>query len=70
VVEPEDMNTTSTHESRGTAVGAIAPGGPVLDLVIPVYNEEAGLERSVRTVRAYLNHCFPYPARLTIADNA
>jgi len=51
-------------------VGAIAPGGPVLDLVIPVYNEEAGLERSVRTVRAYLDHCFPYPARLTIADNA
>ena len=51
-------------------MGAIAPGGPVLDLVIPVYNEEAGLERSVRTVRAYLNHCFPYPARLTIADNA
>jgi len=51
-------------------VGAIAPGGPVLDLVIPVYNEEAGLEGSVRAVRAYLDHCFPYPARLTIADNA
>jgi putative flippase GtrA len=64
------MNTTTTLEARGTAVGAIAPGSPVLDLVIPVFNEEAGLERSVRTVRAYLNHCFPYPARLTIADNA
>jgi len=51
-------------------MGTIAPGSPVLDLVIPVYNEEAVLERSVRTVRAYLNHCFPYPARLTIADNA
>jgi putative flippase GtrA len=64
------MNTTTTHESRATAARTIAPDSPVLDLVIPVYNEEAGLERSVRTVRAYLNHCFPYPARLTIADNA
>jgi len=51
-------------------VSTIETGSPVLDLVIPVYNEEAGLERSVRTVRAYLDNCFPYPARLTIADNA
>jgi len=43
---------------------------PVLDVVIPVYNEEAGLERSVRTVHAFLRDSFPYPARLTIADNA
>jgi len=64
------MNTTTTHESRASAARTIETGGHVLDLVIPVYNEEAGLERSVRTVRAYLNHCFPYPARLTIADNA
>jgi putative flippase GtrA len=69
-VEPEDMNTTTTLEPGATAARTIAPGSPVLDLVIPVYNEEAGLARSVRTVRAYLNHCFPYPARLTIADNA
>lgn len=43
---------------------------PVLDLVIPVYNEERGLEHAVRTVRTFLNTQFPYPARLTIADNA
>lgn len=48
-----------------------APGEPpVLDLVIPVYNEAAGLERSVRTVHAFLRDTFPYSARLTIADNA
>ena len=70
MVEPEEMNSTSTHESRASAARTIETGGPVLDLVIPVYNEEAGLDRSVRTVRAYLDHCFPYPARLTIADNA
>ena len=70
MVKPEDMNSTSTHESCASAARTIETGGPVLDLVIPVYNEEAGLDRSVRTVRAYLDHCFPYPARLTIADNA
>ena len=42
---------------------------PVLDLVVPVYNEAHSLERSVRTVRAFLDR-FPYPARLTVADNA
>src|SRR5665648_666527 len=64
------MNTTTTLEPREAVVRTSAPGRPVLDLVIPVYNEEVGLERSVRTVRTYLDHCFPYPARVTIADNA
>src|SRR5665648_1186452 len=64
------MNTTTTLEPREAVVRTSAPGRPVLDLVIPVYNEEVGLERSVRTVRTYLDRCFPYPARVTIADNA
>ena len=46
------------------------PDAPVLDLVIPVYDEEAGLERAVRAARTFLDTQFPYPARLTIADNA
>jgi len=64
------MNTTTTRQPTEAPARTPAPAGPVLDLVIPVYNEEVGLERSVRTVRAYLDHAFPYPARLTIADNA
>ena len=63
------MDTTTTLEPRETAVRP-TPTIPVLDLVIPVYNEAVDLERSVRTVRAYLDHSFPYLARLTIADNA
>jgi putative flippase GtrA len=43
---------------------------PVLDLVIPVYNEEADLEPCVRRVHAYLMAAFPYSFRITIADNA
>ncbi|MCG2797510.1 MAG: bifunctional glycosyltransferase family 2/GtrA family protein [Cellulomonas sp.] len=42
---------------------------PVLDLVVPVHNEERDLEHTVRTTRAFLD-TFPYRARLTIADNA
>jgi putative flippase GtrA len=52
--------------------GRIAPGpvGPVLDLVVPVHNEELALERSVRRLRRYLDQDFPLSARITIVDNA
>ncbi|MFJ5259377.1 glycosyltransferase [Streptomyces sp. NPDC088387] len=47
------------------------PGSPpVLDLVVPVLNEEAGLERGVRRLHAHLRAHFPYPFRITVADNA
>lgn len=67
--QPGAMDTTTAAASAPGAQTA-AERGPVLDLVIPVFNEAAGLERSVRTVRAYLDGSFPYSARLTIADNA
>jgi putative flippase GtrA len=41
-----------------------------VDVVIPVYNEEAGLERSVRRLHAYLRRDFPFTWRIVIADNA
>lgn len=44
--------------------------GPVLDVVVPVYNEESDLERCVRRLHAHLRHTFPYPFRITVADNA
>lgn len=42
----------------------------VLDLVIPVYNEEADLGPSVRRLHSYLTANLPYSFRVTIADNA
>src|SRR5215468_7078350 len=42
----------------------------VLDVVVPVYNEEVDLEPSVRTLHAHLRSAFPFPFRITIADNA
>lgn len=43
---------------------------PLVDVVVPVHNEEADLERSVRRLRTFLDDEFPFPARVTIADNA
>ena len=42
----------------------------VLDLVIPVYNEEADLPRCVRRLHSHLTRAFPYAFRITVADNA
>jgi putative flippase GtrA len=43
---------------------------PLVDIAIPVYNEEHDLERSVRRLRRYLDHQFPFEARITVVDNA
>ena len=50
--------------------GEAASGPAVLDVVIPVYNEQNDLEPCVRQLHAYLTDTFPYPFRITIADNA
>ncbi|MCW2649928.1 MAG: hypothetical protein QOE41_2328 [Mycobacterium sp.] len=60
-----------TFESRPNAVGlARAAGTPVLDVVVPVYNEQTALAPSVRRLHRYLREHFPYSTRITIADNA
>jgi glycosyltransferase involved in cell wall biosynthesis len=43
---------------------------PALEVVVPVYNEERDLERSLLRLRSYLDQHFPLPAVVTIADNA
>ncbi len=43
---------------------------PVLDVVVPAFNEERDLEPSVRRLHAHLRETFPYPFRITVADNA
>jgi len=42
----------------------------VLDVVVPVYNEQTDLPRCVRRLHAHLTQAFPYSFRITIADNA
>ncbi|TFV91089.1 bifunctional glycosyltransferase family 2/GtrA family protein [Blastococcus sp. CT_GayMR16] len=43
---------------------------PVLDVVVPVHNEQAGLEASLRRLHAHLTDSFPYSFRITVAENA
>ncbi|MEU6404082.1 bifunctional glycosyltransferase family 2/GtrA family protein [Streptomyces sp. NPDC046985] len=45
-------------------------GTPVLDVVIPVYNEEKDLRPCVLRLHEHLTRTFPYAFRITIADNA
>ena len=70
---------TGTTESAAH-YGAI-PGGkrspidtrttvPVLDVTIPVYNEERDLEACLRRLHAHLTGTFPHTFRITVADNA
>src|SRR5438094_8322963 len=54
---------------RREAIAADGPR-PMVDIVIPVHNEERGLRASVLRLHAYLTQQFPFSARITIADNA
>ncbi|MGW1663963.1 glycosyltransferase [Streptomyces microflavus] len=49
---------------------AAASGVPVLDVVVPVYNEEKDLRPCVLRLHDHLSRTFPYAFRITVADNA
>ncbi|MCU7723140.1 bifunctional glycosyltransferase family 2/GtrA family protein [Actinoplanes sp. KI2] len=59
------LETLPSHAADPARIDA-----PVLDVVVPVYNEEIDLEPCVRRLHAYLSTHFPYRFRITIADNA
>ncbi|MFC8501054.1 glycosyltransferase, partial [Pedococcus sp. NPDC057267] len=46
------------------------PAAPVLDVVVPVHNEQHTVGACVRRLHAHLVQTFPYPFRVTVADNA
>ena len=49
---------------------AAGPPPPVLDVVVPVHNEENDLEPCLRRLHAHLSEQLPYPFRITVAENA
>jgi glycosyltransferase involved in cell wall biosynthesis len=57
-------------ESLGDLVGTVRQPNVVVEIVVPVHNEERALEASIRRLRAYLDSSFPFSALVTIADNA
>ncbi|HEU4897726.1 MAG TPA: glycosyltransferase, partial [Actinomycetota bacterium] len=43
---------------------------PLVEIVVPVHNEQRVLEASIRRLHGYLADSFPFPYLITIADNA
>ena len=79
----EDMTAALAPDTSGPD-GDRLPGGrpspraavepddpaPVLDVVVPVYNEERDLGPCVQRLHTHLTEAFPYRFRITVADNA
>jgi glycosyltransferase involved in cell wall biosynthesis len=63
-----------TTDDARSGVAPVAPGrltaAPVVDMVVPVYNEERTLEPGIRRLHRYLSDDFPFSWRITIVDNA
>jgi putative flippase GtrA len=51
-------------------LGRAPAASPRVDIVVPVYNEAAGIEASIRRLHAFLSAEFPFAWRIVIADNA
>ena len=45
-------------------------GPPIIEVALPVYNEELVLEASTRRLRSYLDQSFPFQTTIRIVDNA
>jgi glycosyltransferase involved in cell wall biosynthesis len=67
-----DMKTLNPHSPTLISdTQALTPHpDPAVEIVIPVYNEQAVLASSVRRLRDHLDRALPLPSQITIADNA
>ena len=52
------------------SVVARSDSPPLLDIAVPVYNEERDIEPCLRRLHSYLSTRFPFTFRITVADNA
>jgi cellulose synthase/poly-beta-1,6-N-acetylglucosamine synthase-like glycosyltransferase len=57
--------STNLQTLRPTSTSA-----PLLDVVVPVHNEQHSLPGCIHRLRSYLDQYVPYSSRITIADNA
>jgi glycosyltransferase involved in cell wall biosynthesis len=69
--QPAALRTLALVPDAATgAAPAQAAGRPLVEVVVPVHNEQQVLETSIRRLHAYLATSFPFAFRVTIADNA
>ncbi len=74
VVASRDEDPPDHDRACGVLVENVAPVAdptqqPLVDVVVPVHNEERVLESSVRRLRSYLDREFGFPAVVTVVDN-
>ena len=62
--------TLPAPSSRAHREPVEVTGTAVLDVVVPVFNEERDLGPCVRRLHRHLTDALPYPFRITVADNA
>jgi glycosyltransferase involved in cell wall biosynthesis len=68
--QPAAMRTlTLVPDAAAVAAPAEAPG-VLIEVVVPVHNEQRVLEASIVRLHRYLTASFPFAFRITIADNA
>ena len=64
------MTSTSVLPSLAEAEQRAQLRQPLIDIVVPVYNEASALERSIRRMHSFLCTSMPFAWRIVIADNA
>jgi hypothetical protein len=65
-----DQTLQATSTSTAEAVEHPITRQTTVDIAVPIYNESRDLEPSVHRLREFLNDQFPFPAMITIVDNA
>src|SRR6266545_1985703 len=58
------------RDAKADAPTAGAPARPLVEVVVPVHNEQRTLEASIWRLHGYLSAHFPFAFRITVADNA
>jgi glycosyltransferase involved in cell wall biosynthesis len=60
----------TTSVPRAGARASSPQTAPQIDIVLPVHNEQASLEKGVRRLHRFLTAEFPFSWRIVVADNA
>ena len=61
--------STQVLEPAAPALEA-RPARPLVEVVVPVHNEQRALEANIWRLHGYLTAHFPFAFRITVADNA
>ncbi|HTU97609.1 MAG TPA: glycosyltransferase [Solirubrobacteraceae bacterium] len=63
------LESDAPERPRGLPAAPALPAARI-DIVVPVYNEQAALQDSIRRLHEFLSNEMPYSWRIVIADNA